>query len=70
VIIDFNTNAKPNTIKGGSQIFKSIVVIDTLTTPIYIQIGFGLEVQLMLTTSHQYKTLFQNIDIFIQPTKF
>jgi len=69
-IIDFNTNAKPNTIKGGSQNFKSIVVIDTLTAPIYIQIGFGLEVKLTLTTPHQYENLFQNIDILIQPTKF
>jgi hypothetical protein len=69
-IIDFNTNVKPNIIKGGSQIFKSIVVIDTLIAPIYIQIGFGLEVKLMLTTPHQYENLFQNIDILIQPTKF
>lgn len=54
-----------NTMKGGSQIFKSIVVIDTWTTPIYIQIGFGLEVKLMLTTLHQYEILLQNIDIHI-----
>jgi len=68
--IDFNTIAKPNTIKGGSQIFKSIVVIDTSIAPIYIQIGFVLEVKIMLTTPHQYEKLFQNIDILIQPTKF
>jgi len=52
MIIDFNIDVEPNTIKGGSQIFKSIVVTNTSTAPIYIQIGFGLEVKLMLTTLH------------------
>jgi hypothetical protein len=67
---DFNINVEPNTIKGGSQFFKSIVVTNTSITPIYIQIGFGLEIKLMLTTPHQYEIFLQNINILIQPIKF
>ncbi len=70
MITDLNIDAKPDIIKRGSQNFKSIVVTNTLITHIYIQIGFGLEGKLMLTTPHQYEILLQNTDILIQPTKF